>query len=240
MTEPSDIAEQVLVHLHNAPAAVPQDLHNRRVLILSGPTREHLDPVRFIGNASSGKAGRALANEAIQRGATVHFVTGPVPPENLPAQSEKLSTCHVTSAKEMLRTAKSLFQQSDIIIFAAAVADYMPIQTSPVKSSKNDQSLNLQLKPTPDIAATLCRDKRQSQTVIGFALQDENPHENARRKLETKKFDIIILNTLNAMGAERAEFECLKAGAQDFETWGTLTKAQCARRIFDAAIAPHH
>lgn len=240
MTEPTHITERVLAHIRTAPAADTQDLHDRRVLILSGPTHEHLDPVRFIGNLSSGKAGRALAYEAARRGATVHFVTGPVPPENLPLHSEKLSIYHVTGAEEMLHTAKRLFKQSDMVIFAAAVADYMPAQASPFKRKKGEQALNLHLKPTPDIAATLCRNKRESQTIIGFALQDENPRQNARRKLEQKKFDLIILNSLSAMGAEQAEFECLKAGEADFENWGLLTKAECAKRIFNTAIAQPH
>ena len=131
---------------------------SKRVLILSGPTHEYIDPVRFIGNASSGKMGKAIAEEAARRGYQVEFVTGPVAEESLPAHRNHVKADNnihihkVTSAEEMLAAAQHHFQTSKIIIFAAAVADYAPSEKRPEKMAKSDNDLVLRLCPTPDIA----------------------------------------------------------------------------------------
>ncbi len=201
------------------------------VLILSGPTHEYIDPVRFIGNASSGKMGKALAEEAARRGLEVEFITGPIDEQNLPSSG---NIHKVTSAAEMLSVARKLFKSSDVIIFAAAVADYAPAERLTKKMAKSSEELVLRLRPTPDIAQTLCSEKSPDQTAIGFALQTADGEANARRKLETKNLDAIVLNTPATLGAENGTFSFLPAGTEAFEEWGCIGKADCAKKIFDA------
>jgi phosphopantothenoylcysteine decarboxylase/phosphopantothenate--cysteine ligase len=145
----------------------------KRILILSGPTHEYIDPVRFIGNASSGLMGKALAEEAGKRKCEISFISGPVAKDNLPTVGNHLTLVQVVGAEEMLQQAAAHFQSSDIIIFAAAVADYTPIEQRPAKMAKSEEDLLLHLKATPDIAKTLCADKSVNQIAIGFALQTE-------------------------------------------------------------------
>lgn len=204
----------------------------KRVLILSGPTREHIDPVRYLSNASSGKMGKALAQEANARGFAVDFVSGPVSPENLPADVNLHS---VTGACEMLATAQTLLPNADLIIFAAAVADYMPAEISEEKLPKYTEEFTLTLKPTPDIAQTICAEKREGQTAIGFALQTHDGPAKARAKLERKGLNGIVLNDPSTLDAPDGTFSFLSVSAEDFEVWGRITKAECAKRILDAA-----
>ena len=205
----------------------------KRILILSGPTHEYIDPVRFIGNSSSGKMGLAIAKEAQKRGYMLDFVTGPIPAENLP--DLELDCIHpVTSAEEMLSTAASLFNNADIIIFAAAVADYAPAEKHTEKMAKSDKELILRLRPTPDIARTLCADKRADQIAIGFALQTANGEIHAQRKYEDKNLDGIVLNSPSTLGAENGTFSFLSAQDGDFHSWGTIGKTECAHRILNA------
>ncbi|MCF7817609.1 MAG: phosphopantothenoylcysteine decarboxylase [Kiritimatiellales bacterium] len=213
---------------------------NKRILILSGPTHEYIDPVRFIGNASSGKMGKAIAEEATRRGFDVEFVTGPIASENLPTLGT--GRIHpVISAEDMLAQARDLFTTSDIIIFAAAVADYAPQERLLEKIAKSTGELVLHLRPTPDIAKTLCADKRPDQIAIGFALQTADGETNARRKLAEKKLDGIVLNTPATLGAENGTFSFLAKASNSFETWGCIGKADCAAKILDGLerlIAP--
>ncbi|MBU0679533.1 MAG: bifunctional phosphopantothenoylcysteine decarboxylase/phosphopantothenate--cysteine ligase CoaBC [Verrucomicrobia bacterium] len=209
-------------------------LQGRSVLILSGPTHEHIDPVRFIGNPSSGKMGRMLAEAAVGMGATVQFITGPVAEANLPA-GPGITLHPVTSAQDMLDTSGGLFAGADIVIFAAAVADYAPESTADKKLPKHSEGLSLKLKSTPDIAATLNETKRANQVVIGFALQSHDGPRKAREKLRKKKFDGIVLNYVNAMGADTSGFEYLGAEEKDFEDWGRIGKSECARNIIRKA-----
>jgi phosphopantothenoylcysteine decarboxylase/phosphopantothenate--cysteine ligase len=209
---------------------------NQRVLILSGPTHEYIDPVRFIGNASSGRMGKALAEEAARRGYTVNLVTGPVADEHLPQdRGGRIHIHRVVAAEEMLAAAAALFESADLVIFAAAVADYAPAEKQAEKMAKADRELVLRLRPTPDIAQTLCAAKRGSQTAFGFALQTADGEANARRKLEQKNLDGIILNTPASLGADRGTFSFLSARAERFEPWGSIDKAACAAKILDAA-----
>ena len=198
----------------------------KKVLILSGPTHEYFDPVRFIGNASSGKMGKALAEEAIRRGMDVEFISGPVPPENLP---DKTRITRVTSAEQMLAAAKEKFVSADIIIFAAAIADYRPANKSAEKLPKTGTRITIELNPTPDIAATLCANKRSDQMAVGFALQTHDGEVKAREKLVSKNLDGIVLNTPATLGAEFGLFTWI--GQQGGEPWGRLNKTECARRI---------
>jgi len=213
---------------------------SKRVLILSGPTHEYIDPVRFIGNASSGKMGKAIAEEAARRGCQVEFVTGPVAEETLPAHRSHVKADNnihihkITSAEEMLAAARQYFQTSGIIIFAAAVADYAPAEKRPEKMAKSADELVLRLRPTPDIARTLCAGKGNDQIAIGFALQTSDGEANARRKLGSKNLDGIVLNTPATLGAETGTFSFLAANASGFEEWGCIDKTTCARKILEA------
>lgn len=206
---------------------------SRTLLILSGPTHEYIDPVRFIGNASSGLMGKALAEEARARDFEVTFITGPVAPENLPNLGTSGTILHVTGAEEMLSVAQQYFQTSKIIIFAAAVADYTPIEKKTEKMAKSEDDLVLHLKATKDIAKTLCAQKTTDQTTIGFALQTADGETHARRKLESKNLDGIVLNTPATLGAASGTFSFLSPGASGFEHWGTIDKAACAKHILD-------
>jgi phosphopantothenoylcysteine decarboxylase/phosphopantothenate--cysteine ligase len=224
---------------------------NKKVLILSGPTHEYFDPVRFIGNASSGKMGKALAEEALFQGLEVEFISGPVPEANLPqcgsglpaaneAAGSRLHLQTVVSAEEMLAAAREKFASAGIILFAAAVADFQPLEKSAEKFpkaglsagalAKEENNLCLRLKPTPDIAATLCANKRKDQIAIGFALQTHDGEAKAREKLIAKNLDGIVLNTPATLGAETGLFTWISF--QGLEHWGSLDKAECAKRIF--------
>jgi len=204
----------------------------KTVLILSGPTHEYIDPVRFIGNASSGLMGKALAEAALKRNYAVEFITGPAAPANLP-DPDACSIHKIVAAKEMLTKARELFALADVIIFAAAVADYTPAGRMKEKIAKTDEPLILELIPTPDIAKTLCAAKKRGQIAIGFALQTVDGKTHARHKLESKNLDGIVLNTPDSLGADSGYFSFLAAGEERFEEWGLIDKAECARRIFD-------
>lgn len=213
-------------------------LKDRAVLITSGPTREHIDPVRFLSNASSGRMGRALAECAQSAGARVEFVTGPVDESLLPALPDECIH-RVVGAQDMLDAARALFPSTHIAIFAAAVADYTPVVKHDAKQPKTDGNRNIELAPTPDIAAALSRAKRPGQTTFGFALQTHDIFEKARRKLVRKNLDAIVLNSLDAIGSAAGKYYFLRAGARDFEEWRTLSKADCALRILQAAADIH-
>ncbi len=203
---------------------------SKRVLILSGPTHEYFDPVRFIGNASSGKMGKALAAEALKRSMDVEFVSGPVPEGNLPGATR---ITRVTSAEEMLAVAQAKFAAADIIIFAAAVADFQPLEKSAEKFPKIGNNITIELKPTPDIAATLCANKRKDQIAIGFALQTHDGEAKAREKLISKNLDGIVLNTPATLDADSGLFTWIDS--QGLEDWGSLDKVECASRLFNKA-----
>lgn len=210
-------------------------LAKRKVLIVSGPTREHLDPVRFIGNPSSGKMGRALAEEAAAQGAEVAFVSGPVVETNLPA-GPNIEIHRVTSADEMLAAAEKAYLNADIVLYAAAVADYKPAEFQTGKLPKKEGVLNLRLIATPDIAATLNSRKRTGQVSIGFALETDDGEAKARVKLKKKNLDGIVLNALDAMGGEDGAYRFLSARRNaGFEPWGRISKRECAKNILAAA-----
>lgn len=173
-------------------------LSGKTVLITAGPTYEAIDPVRYIGNASSGKMGFALASACLDKGARVILVTGPV---NLELQHPRLTRLPVTSADEMFASCKKHFQSAHITIFAAAVADYKPAHAANQKLKKTANQLAIELTRNIDIAATLGREKKEGQITVGFALETENEEENAVKKLEKKNFDALVLNSLNDEGA---------------------------------------
>ncbi|MDP4278854.1 MAG: bifunctional phosphopantothenoylcysteine decarboxylase/phosphopantothenate--cysteine ligase CoaBC, partial [Bacteroidota bacterium] len=170
----------------------------KKVLITAGPTYEKIDPVRFIGNYSSGKMGFALAEAAAKRGATVHLITGPV---SLTTQHPNIERIDVESAQQMYDVCVRLFPQTDIGILCAAVADFSPQTTSDTKTKRGEDDLTLLLKPTKDIAATLGNSKRADQVLVGFALETDDELKNAQGKLERKNLDFIVLNSLKDKGA---------------------------------------
>ena len=206
----------------------------KKILILSGPTHEYFDPVRFVGNASSGLMGKALAEAAVSRGYFVDMVSGPVPVANLPDLGGSGRTHNVVSAAEMLACATEIFSDADAAIFAAAVSDYAPAEKSAEKMAKSTDELVLRLRPTPDIAETLSAVKRKEQVTIGFALQTSDGEHNAARKLRAKNLNGIVLNTLASLGAETGSFRFLAAGCETFDDWGCIEKSECAGLILDA------
>lgn len=174
------------------------DFQGKKVLITAGPTYEHIDPVRFIGNYSSGKMGFAIAEELANRGADVFLVSGPV---NLKQNNSNIKRFDVVSALEMFDKCINLFPDVDFIILAAAVADYSPIVKNENKIKKQEETLTLELKKNPDIAFNLGKLKKENQKIIGFALETDNELSNAKEKLIKKNFDFIVLNSLNNKGA---------------------------------------
>ncbi len=193
MEEPERIAEVVLAAL-----VKPHDLESRRILITAGPTYERIDPVRFIGNYSSGKMGIALAEECARRGARVDLVCGPMQRQTTVAGIE---TTHVESAEQMWQAASQRFTQADAAILCAAVADFTPDSVADQKIKREGDGLVLRLKPTQDIARGLGSMKQPHQRLVGFALETHDEVEHAQAKLQKKNLDFIVLNSLQDEGA---------------------------------------
>ena len=175
-----------------------QDLKGKKIMITAGPTYEKIDPVRFIGNYSSGKMGYALAETCAERGAQVTLISGPV---GLKAVHPNITRIDVESAEQMYRAATEHYQTADAGILCAAVADFTPETTANEKIKREKDELTLRLKPTKDIAAELGRQKRDEQRLVGFALETNNELIHAQDKLARKNFDFIVLNSLNDKGA---------------------------------------
>lgn len=197
MLEPEQICSIVGSFL-----AGPRPLHGIRALVTAGPTYEPIDPVRFIGNYSSGLMGFQLAEELASQGAQVTLVSGPT---HLQTKNAGIQRVDVKTAAQMLEACTSIFPDTDLAIMAAAVADYTPATVASQKIKKSSQDFSLSLKKTPDILATLGSLKTENQCVVGFALETENELANAQAKLENKNADIIVLNSLNNKGAG---FQC--------------------------------
>ena len=192
MAEPEDIVASIETALQET---LP--LKDKKILITAGPTYQAIDPVRFIGNFSTGKMGIALANEAVRQGAEVHLVLGPSAEKNI---DNKIHLHRVVSAQQMYEAAVAQFETCDMAILAAAVADYTPAEVAPQKIKKKGDELTLTLIPTIDILASLGKLKT-TQKLIGFALETENEVENAQLKLQKKNLDAIVLNSLRDKGA---------------------------------------
>lgn len=173
-------------------------LAGKKAMVTAGPTYEAIDPVRFIGNHSSGKMGFALAEELYGQGAEVVLITGPTQQHTCYSGIEVI---HVTSTEEMFSASKSSFDKADIVIMSAAVADYTPTQVADEKIKKQTGELELLLKKTPDILKYLGQQKKPGQFLVGFALETNNEKENALGKLQSKNLDAIVLNSLNDAGA---------------------------------------
>lgn len=172
-------------------------LAGKKALVSAGPTYEAIDPVRFIGNHSSGKMGYAIAKQLEELGANVTLVSGPSalkPPEGV-------YTISVTSAAEMLSACEEYFETADIIVMSAAVADYTPVEVATQKIKKKENEFSIELKKTTDILATLGAKKKENQLLVGFALETNNELENAKDKLVRKNLDFIVLNSMQDKGA---------------------------------------
>ena len=180
-----------------ASATTGTPLRGKRIVVTAGPTYEKIDPVRFIGNYSSGKMGFAIANECAARGADVTLICGPV---HLPAPCPSIKRIDVESCQQMYDAAVKAFGGADIAILSAAVADFRPANVSDTKIKRGKGDLSLCLKPTHDIAAELGKMKTPRQLLIGFALETDNEEPNARAKLESKNLDFIVLNSTRNAG----------------------------------------
>lgn len=228
MEEPDEIVRRVELFFSSS-----QQLKGKKVMITAGPTYEKIDPVRFIGNYSSGKMGFALAAECARRGAEVTLIAGPV---SLPTPAG-VNRINVESAEEMCSAALEQHNNADIEIFAAAVADYRPKECSDSKIKRHDnQAMTISLVRNPDIAAKCAADARDSQFLVGFALETNNAVENARFKLDTKKLDMIVLNSLQDPGAGFAcDTNKITIVTRDGEKqFGLKSKQQVAADIVDA------
>ncbi len=193
MVEPEEIVAILTEKLYeNLP------LSGKKVLITAGPTYEAIDPIRFIGNHSSGKMGFSLAEVVAQQGAQVTLVSGP---SHQQSQHPFIKRVDVCTAKEMYDACHQYFSDSDVAILSAAVADYKPIQTATKKIKKQEAALHIDLEPTKDILKSLGEQKQAHQVLVGFALETDNEDENARLKLQKKNLDLIVLNSLNDEGA---------------------------------------
>lgn len=215
-----------------------KDLNGKRLLITAGPTYEKIDPVRFIGNYSTGKMGYAIANEAAARGAHVTLVSGPV--QNV-ALDRDIDLVKVESAAEMLAHCQKVFPKIDCAIMCAAVADYAPKHPRGAKIKRDKEDLTvIHLVKNPDIAATLGKQKKGGQVLVGFALETDNGQANAAEKLVRKNLDMIILNTLADAGAgfgtDTNKVTILTPdGVQS--AFPLKSKAEVARDIVDAIVS---
>ena len=193
MEEPEKIVEVLEQYF-----AKQQKLAGKKVLITAGPTYEKIDPVRFIGNYSSGKMGFALAGVCAEQGAEVTLICGPV---MLQTSHPNIKRIDVESAQQMYEAATKHFPKTDIAILCAAVADFTPKTTANKKIKRKGDDLTIKLQPTQDIAAALGAQKKKKQVLVGFALETDNELKNAKDKMERKNLDLIVLNSLQDKGA---------------------------------------
>ena len=192
LPEPYEIVDFIEKHYSkNLPLA------GKKVLISAGPTIEELDPVRYISNHSSGKMGYSLAETALSLGAEVKLISGPT---NQSISSENIKIVHIKTGNELLEAIRNDYNNSDIVIMAAAVSDYKPIEFSEKKIKKDNNELNIKFEKTTDILFELGQNKK-NQILVGFALENNNELSNAINKLEKKNLDLIVLNSLNDEGA---------------------------------------
>ena len=190
-------SEEVLVESIEKHLCQEQDMAGLNVLVTAGPTVEAIDPVRFISNHSSGKMGYAIANDAARRGANVTLISGPVSVRALP----QVKVIDVVSAKDMFEAVKDNFKTQDIVVKAAAVADYTPVVVADNKIKKSDEDMCIKVKRTEDILKYVSENRTENQYICGFSMETENLFENSRAKLEKKKLDMIAANSLKVEGA---------------------------------------
>ena len=229
MPEPELLLQYILKEL-----AHEHDLEGKTVLVTAGPTEEAIDPVRYITNHSTGKMGYAIAKAAMERGAKVTLVSGPVsltPPMFV-------DVIKVKSAAEMADAVKQRSGECDIIIKSAAVADYRPVSVAKEKIKKNGEASSIELERTEDILAYLGAHKREGQFICGFSMETENMLENSKKKLEKKNVDMIVANNLRTEGAGFGTDTNVVTIIMKDETWQLpiMSKDQVANAIFDSIL----
>ncbi|WP_434311706.1 bifunctional phosphopantothenoylcysteine decarboxylase/phosphopantothenate--cysteine ligase CoaBC [Hominifimenecus sp. rT4P-3] len=226
--------EEVILDILEAGIGAVKDLAGKRVLVTAGPTREALDPVRFLSNHSTGKMGYALAKAAMQRGAKVTLVTG----KTETPKPRFVDVVEAVSAKEMFDAVMSRAADMDILIMAAAVADYRPQNIAAEKIKKMDGNATLALERTDDILAAAGAARRSGQFLCGFSMETEHMLENSRKKLEKKKIDMIVANNLRQEGAGfGVDTNIVTLITKDSETaLPMMTKEQVAMKILDAIV----
>jgi phosphopantothenoylcysteine decarboxylase/phosphopantothenate--cysteine ligase len=235
MAEPGTIVEFL-----DSRFFLPKPLAGKKALVSAGPTYESIDPVRFIGNRSSGKMGLAIAKELYLRGAEVTLVMGPSK-MNMPDNG--IATIRVQTAGEMFEACKTAFENADITIMAAAVADYTPVTIEKEKIKKTNEEFSLPLKKTEDILKNLGAHKKQGQVLVGFALETVNEKQYALDKLRSKNADLIVLNSLNDDGAgfetDTNKITIFEKGGREFN-FDTKSKQDVAKDIVDTIIELHY
>jgi phosphopantothenoylcysteine decarboxylase / phosphopantothenate---cysteine ligase len=209
-----------------------------KILITAGATRQYIDPVRFISNASSGKMGLALAKAALTAGHKVTLITT-VDNSKLKTNDSRLTTIQVETAQQMFKAVKQDFPGCDCLIMAAAVADYTPVKIAKTKIKKSSKSLTIKLKPTPDILKWAGSQKLKNQILIGFALEDKNLRRNAEKKLIEKNLDMIVANSPAAVGADESTV-LMKIPGQAWLKLAEMKKATIARYIIRQIQAKYH
>ncbi len=208
-----------------------KDLLGEKILVTAGPTREAIDPVRFVSNASSGRMGYALAKAARRRGAEVVLISGP---SYLPRPSGNITFVRVGSAQEMYDACVTYYPQSTIVIMAAAVADYRPAKSYPKKVKKEAEALTIELERTQDVLKYMGR-KKKDQFLVGFALETENLEENARKKLKEKNLDLVVANSPMGLDSELNQVTIINR-ENETETLPALPKDEIAERILDNVV----
>ena len=211
-------------------------LKGKKAFVTAGPTYEPIDPVRFIGNNSSGKMGVAIAQELYKRGADVTLIMGP---SQLELSFKGINLIKVKTAAEMFAACNTIFAETDIAIMAAAVADYTPVTVAEEKIKKKENNLTLELTKTKDILKSLGEKKKKGQIIVGFALETNNEKENALEKLKRKNADILVLNSLNDAGAgfgyDTNKVTIFGKEGKEFN-FSTKSKTEVAKDIFDTMI----
>lgn len=233
MEEPERIFDRVVAFFNKK-----KDLTGKKVVITAGPTYEKIDPVRFIGNYSTGKMGFAIAKECAERGADVVLVAGPV---NITVSHPNIQRIDVGNAREMLAAVEAVAAKSDIAVFSAAVADYRPQSYSDSKIKREGiDDMELRLIKNPDIAAAIGKIKKAGQILVGFALETDNERENALRKMRNKNLDFVVLNSLNDKGAcfgtDTNKITILDAGGGE-RNFELKDKRLVAKDIIDAVVS---
>ena len=231
MAEPEQIIDFISANFF-----LTRPLEGKKAIVTAGPTYEPIDPVRFIGNYSSGKMGLAIAKELHDRGAGVTLIMGP---SQLDIAANGIAVVKVKTADEMYRASNDVFENMDIAVMAAAVADYSPVEKAKEKIKKKEGTLTIELAKTKDILKSLGEKKKAGQVLVGFALETNNEKQHAMEKLQRKNADMIVLNSLNDTGAgfgyDTNKITIFEKGGQEFK-FDTKSKAAVAKDIVDTII----
>jgi phosphopantothenoylcysteine decarboxylase/phosphopantothenate--cysteine ligase len=235
MTEPDQIVSFIAERFF-----LTRPLAGKKALVTAGPTYEAIDPVRFIGNHSSGKMGIAIAKELYKRGADVILVMGP---SAIAFSANGIQLIRVVSAQEMYTACQDVFDRADIAVMSAAVADYTPVTKADQKIKKKEDTFNIELTKTKDILKSLGQKKRNNQVLVGFALETTDEQNNARKKLKDKNADMIILNSLNDAGAgfghDTNRITIFEKSGKEFQ-FDTKSKDDVAKDIVNTIINTYY